>query len=630
MSVPTYPRQVLAQASNLTLQPILWERPQVEGFTIDGSASQDLDDAIWIEPTQSGAILCIHVADVAELIASGTLLDKLAIARAQTRYFAKGNDPMLPQVLSEDKLSLHQGEARPTITVKVILNQWAQIIQTEIFESWLVSARRFSYAGCDQACLDPTDKHHSILKLGREWAERLSKQRQEAGAFGGFYSQAGYLIDENGNITCSKSHYHAQVIVQEFMILANHAVAQWLAERDLVALYRNHTARVIAPERGEMIQSLLTTGNPQLLRQQLMNWLNRAEYGPTLIGHFALNLTAYCHFTSPIRRLADLINHRIIKAQLRGEKHPYTKSDLEQLGKHIHNVTLAFEHESAEHHKQQRKQHYQSLLEQPDSLKQLPEKVFSRVLKHAIKEDDFEAIRTATLKRLEQATLTLQDLYLLLFSSGDPGLGQRTCDSLKDRPGEAMSIMAIALDQQQEWKRFDFVELDGKSPFITWLEVQIEGRIWTTKYPADSQRKQTARHQACLNWIQAHVLEKLVSPEERVIPIRPVSEPEKQKKAEATQSNPGHRPINLLLEKPLEDEQNFVGLLNQLCQAMKWDYPAFEFTEAEAEFSCFCSIEAAAKRVTGIGTATKKQQSKQLAARDLLEQLQMMNMEILI
>lgn len=621
MPVSSYPHQAIAQASNLALQPALWERPQVEGFTIDGPTSQDLDDAIWIEPTQSGAVLSIHVADVAELITPGTLLDKQAIARTQTRYFGKGNEPMLPRVLSEDKLSLHQGEARPTITVKVTLNQLAQITQTEIFESWLVSVKRFSYVGCDRACQDATDKYHSVLKRCREWAERLSKQRQQEGAFGGLYSKAGYFIDENGNIIFSKSHYHAQVIIQEFMILANHAVAQWMAERDLVALYRNHTARLIAPERGEMIQSLLMTGNPQLLRQQLMHWLNRAEYGPTLIGHFALNLTAYCHFTSPIRRLADLINHRIVKAQLRSEKHPYSKLDLEQLAKHIYDVTLEFEQESAEHHKQQRKDHYQSLLEQPDSLEHLAEKDFGRVLKHAIKAEDIEPIRTDTLNRLEQAKLTIQDLYLLLFRSREAELRQRVCKYLEGHPGEAMSILAIALDQMEDWERLDFNELDEKSPFITWLEILIEGKSLTTKYPAEHQRKQNARHQACLSWIQAYVLEELVSPQERVRPVRSAPEQEEQKMADAAQGQPEPRAINPILEKPLNDEQNFVGLLNQLCQAMEWDYPEFEFSEQESEFSCFCSIEVAANRVTGTGSATKKQQSKQLAARDVLEQL---------
>ena len=73
----------------------------------------------------------------------------------------------------------------------------------------------------------------------------------------------------------------------------------------------------------------------ELIRQKLQNWMNRAEYNPTLIGHFALNLTAYCHFTSPIRRLADLLNHRIIKALIHEQPHPYRKFELEQLCTYI-------------------------------------------------------------------------------------------------------------------------------------------------------------------------------------------------------------------------------------------------------------------------------------------------------
>ena len=74
------------------------------------------------------------------------------------------------------------------------------------------------------------------------------------------------------------------------MILANRAVSQWLAEQDVPMLYRNHTARAIAPDRETMYATMLTLGSPAAIRQRLASWLNRAEYGPALVGHFALNL----------------------------------------------------------------------------------------------------------------------------------------------------------------------------------------------------------------------------------------------------------------------------------------------------------------------------------------------------
>ena len=92
-----FPPQAIAQAKALALQEHLWKRPQVQGITIDGPDSRDLDDAVWIEPTSTGAILSVHIADVAELVEIGSILDKVAIARTQTQYFKVGNAPMLPR-----------------------------------------------------------------------------------------------------------------------------------------------------------------------------------------------------------------------------------------------------------------------------------------------------------------------------------------------------------------------------------------------------------------------------------------------------------------------------------------------------------------------------------------------------
>jgi ribonuclease R len=295
--------QAIAQSKALTLQEHLWQRPQVQGFTIDGPASLDLDDAIWIEPTETCAILSVHIADVTELVTPGSVLDKVAIARTQTRYFGKGNDPMLPRALSEDKLSLVEGQARPTLTVRVTLDQNAQIQKTEIFESWLRSRKRFNYIEAEAAQTDSDSPFSERLSHAQEWAERLYQQRLENGAIGGRVTQLGWLTEEGSLISGERTN--SQLLIQEFMILANRAVAEWLAERDISALYRNHTARAIAPDRETMYQTLLTLGSGVAIRQRLASWLNRADYGPVLIGHFALNLPAYCHFTSPIRRLAD-------------------------------------------------------------------------------------------------------------------------------------------------------------------------------------------------------------------------------------------------------------------------------------------------------------------------------------
>jgi ribonuclease R len=400
------------------------------------------------------------------------------------------------------------------------------------------------------------------------------------------------------------------------MILANRAVAQWLADADTLALYRNHTAKAIAPGREAMFQAILTTGSVSAIRKQLGHWLNRAEYGPTLIGHFALNLTAYCHFTSPIRRLADLINHRIVKARLHNELLPYSKSELEQLGQHISNVAREEEERKDGYFKEERKQQHRETLKAPQDLDRLPEKDFSQLLKYSIKNGELELIANQVESRIDDNRLQVQDLFLLLFSSGHPKMQQLTCKHLRTRVQDAPSIIAMAKDTEEDWKGFNYVEMEGP-PFVVWLEVAIAGKVLTTVEPAQQNRKQTARHHACLNWIEAYVEGALVAPDQRVQPASSVPvEIEPIQKASKAQ------PIHPILQKKLKEGQNFVSMLNNLCQNLKWPNPEYSFTETEEGFRCECQLETAAVVVTGEGVASKKQRAKNLASRQVLERLQ--------
>ena len=609
------------QADAITLPESLWERPQVQGLTIDGPASRDLDDAIWIDDAPSGAIAFIHIADVAEIVTLGSALDKVALARTRTRYLGWGNEPMLPHSLSEDKLSLMEGQRRPTLTLQVCLNDKAEIQTTEIFESWLISSKRFSYEQADRTCQEPTLPFHDPLTRCQAWAERLNQERQSKGAIGGLFSQSGIWLDENGAVIVPDGQrFHSQMIIQEFMILANRAVAQWFADRDVLALYRNHTAREIAPDRQEMMQALLTTGGVELIRRKLQNWLNKAEYNPTLIGHFALNLTAYCHFTSPIRRLADLINHRIIKAILHGQPHPYRRFELEQLCKYIATIALEDENTARAFHKSKKKQAYQTQLQDADALAALSDKAFGNVLKHAAREDNFEPIRGAALARLEQGRLAVQDLYWLLIRSGDPALQRRVLETLKGQPEDAASLLAMAINQEQSWEKLDYVEGKDTSPFMTWAEVVIDGEVKTPVHPAAHGRKQRSRHLACLNWLEAFVSGNLAVPEQRVTPESPaVEEPDAQATASSEEAEPTLHPILL---QPLPDEENFISLLQQLCQTLGWDLPDYQFNGENANFVCTCAVVAREQSISGQAKASKKKQAKHLAAKDALVRLQ--------
>jgi ribonuclease R len=516
-----FPPQALALAKTLALQEHLWQRPQVQGITIDGPDSRDLDDAVWIETTAIGATLSVHIADVSELVAIDSILDKVAIARTLTQYFKNGNAPMIPRALSEDKLSLLAHQDRPTLTVRVTLDKNAEMQNTEIFESWLRSSKRFDYAEAEAAQKDPQHPFQEILQTAYLWAEQLYRNRLNSGAIGATLTTQGQWLTEEGSLIQGKVH-SSHLLIQEFMILANRATAQWLAEQDIPMLYRNHTAKAIAPDRETMYQTMLSLGSPAAIRQRLASWLNRAEYGPMLIGHFALNLPAYCHFTSPIRRLADLINHRIVKARLRGQDSPYTKTELEQLGKHIAQVTRDLEKETSDYFKEKHQELYQAQVQDTEELANTSEKEFSKLLKYAIEKQELEAIVSELKSRLAARKLQLLDLYLLLFQSGDETLQQRAFDCLKENVQDAASIVSMAV-VQESWDSFDYLELQHNQtmPFQTWLEVKMNGKILTTIHPAEHKRKQPARHQACLMWIEAYLENNLVPPEQRVKPEPP-------------------------------------------------------------------------------------------------------------
>ncbi len=289
----------------------LSDRQQVIGFTIDAETSLDLDDAIWIEPNNQGAVVAVHIADVTALIPLGSAIDLAALERIETVYRRKFSDPMLPRELSNNRLSLLENEIRPTLSIIITLDNQANIIKTQLKSTYLISLKKFSYPEVDRSLNQPASPFFQVLRYCEIWAQKLNWHRSQNGALGGV-EIGGVFLNEEGKLD-SLQTYRSQQIIQEFMILANRAIASVAAQQQIPILYRNHTATAIAPEQKVIIETLSTLGMPELMRAKLGSWLNPATYNPYLVGHFALALNAYTHFTSPIRRLADYINHRILK-----------------------------------------------------------------------------------------------------------------------------------------------------------------------------------------------------------------------------------------------------------------------------------------------------------------------------
>lgn len=356
-----FSENVFRQAQSLDLNDELFEdRIPVSGVTIDGPFSRDLDDAIWLEKGEDGWIVTVTIADVAALVTPDSYIHQEAVARAFTRYYRESSNPMIPRVLSENRLSLLEHQKRPTMSVRVRLDQNMNIADTSIFESVLVSQKRFSYEEADKVISNSEEKHHELLKNSLAVAHGLYQRRRVQGALSLFDPQYGWKTDEEGQMRkmSERENYLANYVIQEFMILANQAVAEFFVREDTHILFRNHLAKALSnPNRSELQSQLdLAVTNTQV-RKQLSNnlrlTLDRAQYSPYLKGHYALGLKAYTHFTSPIRRVADLITHRIVKCFLSGQELPFEVSFLEKVSAHVHQTVISIQ-EAAQKRREER------------------------------------------------------------------------------------------------------------------------------------------------------------------------------------------------------------------------------------------------------------------------------------
>ena len=304
-------------------------RKIVKGFTIDNQTSRDLDDAIWVETQGDCAVVQVHIADPTEVIPLDSPLDKGIRKRISSLYLPGGTIPMIPAELSESKLSLLEGEPKLSITVEVKLNRMGEIESVEVFESCFISLAKLSYEQAEAIAQDLEHELYLPLNQAQLWAKILNYQRRKQGALAGIIKGQFYL-DEDGSL--NEITYKSQVLVSEYMILANLAVGSWLEKNSVLGIYRNHL-----PQEGvekEAVKQMLSESSTEL-PAQLGHLLNKANYGRESRGHYALAVPHYLHFTSPLRRWADFLVHRCLKAYLKGESTPYSSAEIDQFAEEI-------------------------------------------------------------------------------------------------------------------------------------------------------------------------------------------------------------------------------------------------------------------------------------------------------
>jgi hypothetical protein len=343
-----FPETIEKQAKALQFRDELFKgRTEVKGFTIDDWDSPDLDDAIWLEKTEQGYLIQVTISDVDALVKQYSYVDMEALSRTTTHYFPahlhngklqpKYSIPMLPRVLSENRLSLHEGKLRPTITVEINLGEALQILGVKISKTYLKSTKRLGLReyGHQKIIGDPglplRDYYQMAQKLNRKrWSEQ-SLAFQEL--------KEGISTDEDGMVR-EGSISASNLIVQEFMVLGNQAVGALLQANRLSAPFRNHLpVRASAPTREQIIEEIETNSNyltmVDNIRAIYSKMLGSALYEVDPQGHYGLGAEVYLHFTSPIRRYPDLVTHRVVKALIDGEKPPYSREEMTELCQYL-------------------------------------------------------------------------------------------------------------------------------------------------------------------------------------------------------------------------------------------------------------------------------------------------------
>jgi len=298
--------------------------------TIDGADAKDFDDAISIERTEAGFKVWVHIADVTHYVEPGSALDKQAVHRGNSVYLPGTVAPMLPRRLSNDVCSLRPHSERAAVTVEVEADDEGQTRSFKAFRSLIVSDTRLTYEAVDAFLLgEGSLERADLVKTAYELSRRLKTRAARRGKLelGGWEPE--YRIDEGGVPAGAgvRRSTPARELIEELMVLANESVAKMVRGKK-GGVFRVHErpdeeALELLGERLAAVgmQTEPTSENlgtiSQMAKSEAVNYLilrsiPRALYSPEDLGHYGLALEQYTHFTSPIRRYADVLVHRAL------------------------------------------------------------------------------------------------------------------------------------------------------------------------------------------------------------------------------------------------------------------------------------------------------------------------------
>ena len=321
-------------------------------FTIDPETARDFDDALSMKALKDGSFeVGVHIADVTHYVRTATELDKEALQRGTSVYLVDRVVPMLPEHLSNNVCSLRPDEDKLTFSVVFNIDRIGAITKTWMGKTVIRSNKRFTYEEAEDIIQNSGDEipedltRYAIdIKALNFIATMLREDRLNNDSVVISRSEFKFELDDNSKPIeiVAKKHLKSQELIEEFMLLANKAVAEFVNKKGLPMVNRVHDKPdpeklielkaflsnfnlnlKIGKDTKESITDILTKvqGTPieDMVNQLITRVMSKAIYSTNNIGHYGLGFENYTHFTSPIRRYSDMIVHRLLEMYLRGK-----------------------------------------------------------------------------------------------------------------------------------------------------------------------------------------------------------------------------------------------------------------------------------------------------------------------
>ncbi len=316
-------------------------------FTIDGADTKDIDDAVSLQKIETGWLLGVHIADVSHYVKFGTALENEAFQRQFSFYYPTDVIPMLPTELSNGICSLSPGEDRFCFSCIMEISKDGELISSSFVKTIIRSKFKGVYNEVNallagEADLSLKNKYRgavNVLKSMRKLSGILNKRRVENGCIDFRFNETGFNISgERVKSIYVKKRGDSECMIEEFMLIANQSTASVAKEIGLPIVYRTHdmpnidrlkqlqttlssfsneqidvaTDTVTSKDVANIIKKYNDTPLEYFVNNSVLRSMSKAEYSTRPQGHFGLAMSDYCHFTSPIRRYADLFTHHIL------------------------------------------------------------------------------------------------------------------------------------------------------------------------------------------------------------------------------------------------------------------------------------------------------------------------------